>query len=284
VPIKTFVGPTVSALFHQAQSTLGLDAVILHVRRLRGPDGTRFEVTAADPDTAARGAPGHRAAATPALELLVPAQPVTGPLVIALVGPTGSGKTTTLAKLAMHPRIFGSRRVGLIGLDTFRIGAVEQLRTYARIAQLPCHIGYLEEDMVQARSVLADCDVWLVDTPGRSPRHRFDRDQADRLLEAIGPHEVHLVLPAVTPEHVACAALAEPRPVAITHLAITKVDEAPDEAALFELAVDRELPIRWITDGQEVPFDLSGADESLAAARLARDHHWPAARRLEVVT
>ncbi len=271
MPIKTFVGPTVSTLLRQAQVAVGADAVILHVRRLRTREGERFEVTACDPGSAARGAGGRRGPIVPALEQFVPAQSAGGPLVIGVVGPTGVGKTTTIAKLAMHPRIFGSRRVALIGLDTYRIGAREQLRTYAQIARLPCAIVHGEEDLAEARQVAAPADVWLIDTPGRSPRHRFDRDHADRLLEALGPNEVHLALPAACPEHVARAVIAEPRSAKITHLLVTKSDETPDESGLFEIAVDARLPIRWVTDGQDVPLDLTSAEEALAAVRLARD-------------
>ena len=272
MPIKTFVGPTVSTLLQQAQATIGADAVILHVRRLRTREGERFEVTAADPATAARGPSARRGPIAPALELLAPTQPATGPLIIAVVGPTGVGKTTTIAKLAMHPRVFGSRRVALVGLDTFRIGAVEQLRTYAQLARLPSAIVYDEEDLPAVRESLAQADVWLVDCPGRSPRHRLDRDQADQLLAALRPAEVHLALAAATAVHVARAAIAETRPVPITHLLVTKLDEAPDEAGLFEIAVDAKMPIRWVTDGQDVPLDLAGADDAHAAPRMSREH------------
>jgi flagellar biosynthesis protein FlhF len=269
VPIRTLVGANVGALLKQAQVVIGADAVILHVRRIRTPDGTLFEVAAADPATASRGEVVARSAPTAALEMMVPSQPAKGPLVIALVGPTGAGKTTTLAKLATHPRVFGNRRVGLVSLDTFRIGGLEQLKTYAEIARLPFAAAYGPEEVARVRSLMAECDVILVDTPGRSPRYRTDRESAAELLQALQPTEVHLVIPAGTAPHLARGLVREARQPAATHLLVTKRDEAADENGIFELALSQRLPIRWVTDGQEVPFDLASADESIMAARIS---------------
>jgi len=270
VPIRTLVGPNVATLLKQAQLVIGADAVILHVRRVRTPDGTLFEVAASDPATASRGEVVARGKPTAALEMMVPAQPAKGPLVVALVGPTGSGKTTTVAKLATHPRVFGNRRVGLLCLDTFRVGGIDQLKTYAQIAQLPFEVAYSAEDLDRARRKFADCDVILVDTPGRSPRQRNDRESAALLLEALAPNEIHLVIPAGTSSRLARLMVREARSPRITHLLVSKCDEAPDENGVFELAIDDALPIRWTTDGQDVPFDLASADESMLAARISR--------------
>ena len=271
MPLKTLVGSNVPTLLKQAQAAIGPDAVILHVRRIRTPAGEEFEVAAADPATALR-APVVSTSVSPAQELIAPPSPRSGALVIALVGPTGGGKTTTLAKLANHPRVFGPRRVGLLGLDTYRIGALEQLRTYAELAGLPFAVAYSADDLPTARAKLPGCEVILVDTAGRSPKNRLDRDFTDDLLRQLGPHEVHLTIPAATPVPIARRLLREARLPAPTHLLVTKLDEAPDEAGVFELAVDLSLPIRWVTDGQEVPFDLASASEQMTAIRLGRHH------------
>jgi flagellar biosynthesis protein FlhF len=270
VPIKTLTGTNVAALLRQAQAVVGPEAIIMHVRRVRTPDGVQFEVTAADPASALTAGRPSPASLESGAELIAPPQPSRGPLVIALVGPTGAGKTTTIAKLASHPRVFGSRRVGVIGLDTFRIGAVEQLRTYAALAGLPTEIVYGEEDLPRVRAALADCDVWLVDTPGRSPRLRHDRTHVDGLVAALGPTEVHLTVPAGMPAHLVRAVLREPRVARITHLLVTKADEAPDESGPVDVAVEGDLPVRWVADGQDVPFDLTGAEAILSGARMAK--------------
>jgi flagellar biosynthesis protein FlhF len=268
VPLKTFIGTDLATLLRQAQAQVGRDALIVHVRRIRTETGSAFEIAAADPATAGRRAARGPGALDPRLETMTPVSPRSGQLVLAVVGRTGAGKTTAVAKLATHPRLFPGRRIGLLSLDTFRVGAVEQLATYAAIARLPLEIAYRPQDLAAARRRLADRDVILVDTPGRSPRQRRDRESLEVLLDGLRPGEVHLAIPAGTPLHLAAAAADEAAPYRVTHLLATKIDEAPDDAAVFNLAVRRSLPMRWVTTGQDVPFDLGSAAESLAAARL----------------
>ena len=270
MPIKTLTGANVAALLGDAQTAIGPDAVIVHVRRVRTANGTLFEVTAADPVTALTAGRPTSWSVDPGSELIAPPQPPDGPLVIGFVGPTGAGKTTTIAKRAGHPRVFGRRSVGLICLDTFRIGGVEQLRTYAELSGIPSEVVYTEEDVTRVRAQLVSRDVWLIDTPGRSPRLRHDRSHVDSLLAALAPAEVHLTVPAGTPEHRVRALVKEPRLVPVTHLLVTKADEAPDESGPVDLAVNIGMPVRWITDGQDVPFDLAGAEATVSGARLAR--------------
>src|SRR5690606_15288896 len=106
----------------------------------------------------------------PGVPLAQDGAPTARPLIVALVGPTGSGKTTTAAKLALSPHAFGSRKVGLITLDPFRVGGVEQLRTYADIAGLPLEVIYNAREIPAALARLSRCEVIVVDTPGRGPR------------------------------------------------------------------------------------------------------------------
>ena len=113
---------------------------------------------------------------------------------MALVGPTGVGKTTTTAKLAAHFRLHEHRRVGLITVDTYRIAAVEQLRTYADIIDLPMEVASTPDEMRQAIGRLADLDLILMDTAGRSPRDEVQIQELKSLLVEAQPDEVHLVL------------------------------------------------------------------------------------------
>lgn len=269
MPLETLVGSNLAVLLKRARQVVGPDAVILHTRRIRTPDGPAFEVVASDPMTARQRGGERRDPPNAALEAMMPGSPTEGPLIVALVGPTGAGKTTTLAKLASNRRVFGSRRVGLISLDTYRVGGAAQLRTYASIARLPIEVAYGAGDLAGIRERLSDRDVWLVDTPGRSPRHRQDRAESASLLASLAPTEVHLVLPASLSPPLAAAQVRDARRLGVTHLLATKLDEAPDESGLFDLALAHGFPMRWTTDGQDVPFDLGSAAEPLDAGRLA---------------
>ncbi|MBV9881218.1 MAG: hypothetical protein JO180_12015, partial [Gemmatirosa sp.] len=193
------------------------------------------------------------------------------PSVIAFVGPTGAGKTTTAIKSALHPEAFGDRRVGFITLDTYRAGAVAQLETYAQVAGLPLEVVYDAADVAPAMARLAHCDVVIVDTPGRGPKAGGDAEW-QALLDAIAPDETHLVMPATTRGDVAEAVRDAG---AASHVLLTKLDEVPGESGVADLAARLDLPVRWIADGQAIPTDLAvgvprllqalGADSEAAA-------------------
>ena len=129
---------------------------------------------------------------------------VTGPIqvsagegrVVALVGPTGVGKTTTIAKLAANFRLRENRKVGLITVDTYRIAAVEQLRTYADIIDLPMEVVRTPREMREAVARMRSLDLVLMDTAGRSPRDEVNIQELKSILAEAKPAEVHLVLSA----------------------------------------------------------------------------------------
>jgi hypothetical protein len=181
------------------------------------------------------------------------------PVFIALVGPTGSGKTTTIAKLARHPEVFDGLPVGLLCLDTYRIGAVEQLSIYADIARLPLEVVYDASDLKRAMKKLRECEIVLVDTAGRGPGATADVDATVAQLAEIRPAEVHLTVPAGLQLALARGLINRHRAHGVTHLIATKRDEFPDDASVFELAAEWSLPMRWVTTGQEVPDDLEAA-------------------------
>jgi flagellar biosynthesis protein FlhF len=179
------------------------------------------------------------------------------PFHIALVGPTGAGKTTTAAKLAVHAEAFGSRRVGFLALDTYRAGAIEQLQGYADAAELPLEIVYDAAEVAGARRRLASCDVIIIDTPGRGPH---GTDPAWRvILRSIQPQETHLVVPATMRIDLAAALTREFAAAGATHALLTKLDEVPNDAMVAQLAGQLALPLRWVTDGQNIPADLHTA-------------------------
>ena len=274
MPPETFAGPELPALFAQARSTLGPDAVVLAVRRR----GARFELEAdagsaavepVRPRTAApRAATNGREADT--MRPPLRARNSGGPAVLALVGPTGAGKTTTIAKLANHPAVFRGLAVGLLSLDTYRIGAVEQSRIYAELSGLPLEVVYEEAEIRDALRRLRDRDVVLVDTPGRSPRRRQDVAALQAQLGCLAPLETHLTLPAGLQAAHARELLAAHRGLGVTHLIATKLDECPGDLVPFELALDHGLRMRWVANGQEVPRDLEPAVRRLARVEAQR--------------
>jgi flagellar biosynthesis protein FlhF len=280
VPPETFAGSDLSSLFAQARANLGPDAVMLDLKRAGLGRAARFTLTACGPADAP--APGRRSARPrPAPGTAIvgssagmaprrpggPGRSGTQPVVVALVGPTGAGKTTTIAKLANHPKVFGGWSVGMLSLDTYRIGAVEQSRIYAELSGLPFEFAYEEDDVEEALRRLGHREAVLVDTAGRSPRRAQDLTATRRQLKRLGPDEVHLVLPAGLQAAHARRLLEEHRPLGVTHLLVTKLDECPDDSTVFALAAENGLPMRWAATGQEVPGDLAPAAD--APARVA---------------
>jgi flagellar biosynthesis protein FlhF len=188
--------------------------------------------------------------------------------VVALVGPTGVGKTTTVAKLAAAFRLNEQRRVGLITIDTYRIAAVDQLKTYADIMNLPLEVAATAQEMRAALAALSDCQLVLIDTTGRSPRDAMRIAEQRSLLAVADPDEVHLVLSAATSsacQQLATRAYASTNP---TSLILTKLDELPQAGNLAALLRESSLPLSYTTHGQNVPDDIRPAQRRWLARYL----------------
>jgi flagellar biosynthesis protein FlhF len=186
--------------------------------------------------------------------------------VVALVGPTGVGKTTTVAKLAANFKLVQGLRPGLVTVDTYRIAAVEQLRTYAEIIDLPLAVVNAPSEMKRAIDSLGEVDLILIDTAGRSPRDEVKiRELAEALAEA-RPDEVHLVLSAVAGERSLRAAVERFATVRANRLILTKLDEADGLGGILAVLGQANRPVSYLTTGQAVPDDIEPADRS----RLAR--------------
>ncbi|MCH7813560.1 MAG: flagellar biosynthesis protein FlhF, partial [Planctomycetes bacterium] len=125
-----------------------------------------------------------------------------GPTIIALVGPTGVGKTTTIAKLAANFRLRENCSVGLITVDTFRIAAVEQLRTYAQIIDVPLEVVMTPSQLPAALERLNRCELVFIDTAGRSQNDTLRMNELKCYLDQAKPHEVHLVLSGTSSQRV----------------------------------------------------------------------------------
>jgi flagellar biosynthesis protein FlhF len=186
--------------------------------------------------------------------------------VVALVGPTGVGKTTTIAKLAANFRLKEKRKVGLITVDTYRIAAVEQLRTYADIIDLPMAVVSTPREMREAVTRMSDLEIVLMDTAGRSPRDEVKIQELRTMLIEAKADEVHLVLSSVGSAGGLKRTAEQFSPAGTTALVLTKLDEATGLGNLLPLLRASKLPLSYVTDGQNVPDDIEAADQR----RLAR--------------
>jgi flagellar biosynthesis protein FlhF len=188
------------------------------------------------------------------------------PLTIALVGPTGVGKTTTIAKLAAAYKLRQGKKVGLITSDTYRIAAVDQLRTYANIIGLPLKVAQTPREMSGACSALADCDVILIDSAGRSQHDKGRLDEQALFIEAAMPDETHLVLSATAAEPVLNRASERFNVLKPSRVIFSKLDEAVHFGVIVNTCRKVGARVSYVTTGQEVPDEI----ELAQADRLAR--------------
>ncbi|MBK8913524.1 MAG: hypothetical protein IPM64_02805 [Phycisphaerales bacterium] len=188
---------------------------------------------------------------------------------VAIVGPAGAGKTTTVAKLAAQFKIREGRSVALLTLDSQRLAAREQLSRYAEIIEVPLHAA---QGVDEVHDLLASCsaDLLLIDTPGVGPREegRFVRLAA--LLRSARPHEVHLALPGGLAAGVCRLAMQRFAPLGVSHVLLTRLDEAVGMGVLLGALSHAAIRLSYVTSGQRVPTDLAAADaDEIAAGILA---------------
>ncbi len=181
------------------------------------------------------------------------------PHVAAFIGPTGVGKTTTVAKVAAGLRLRYGARVALVTSDTYRIAAVEQLRTYAEIIGLPLEVVRSPGQMVQACLRLSAFDVILIDTAGRGQKDRDRIDETRAILDAAAPHERHLVLSAVAGGRALAREAEAFASVGVDRVLLTKLDEAVALGPLFRMLPAFGRPLSHFTSGQEVPHHIEPA-------------------------
>jgi len=199
------------------------------------------------------------------IEMLVPvttagavARPSTGVgcRSICLIGPTGVGKTTTIAKLAAAFKLRQKQRVGLITIDTYRIAAVDQLRTYANIIGVPLKVVMSPGELVMAMREMSDCDTILIDTAGRSHADQLKLNELAQFIEAAKPTEVHLVLSSTTTQEGMEAAVEKFSGVRVDQIIFTKLDEAVSFGVLLNVARKASKALSYITTGQDVPDNI----------------------------
>ena len=191
------------------------------------------------------------------------------PRTIALIGPTGVGKTTTVAKLAANFKLKQKKKVALITLDTYRIAAVDQLRTYANIIGIPLHVVTTQDELAAAIQLCSNYDAVLIDTAGRSQRDDPKLEQLKSLMAIANPHEVHLVLSSTCSQAVLLDIVERFSAVRTDRIIFTKLDEAVGFGVLLNVARKVNKRLSYITTGQEVPHQIEpGCPARLAALVL----------------
>ena len=189
----------------------------------------------------------------------------TKPYVVALIGPTGVGKTTTVAKLAARHSLGMNKAVGLITIDTYRIAAVDQLKTYAEILNLPLKVVLTPGELDEAIKELSRCDLILIDTAGRSQNDALRLNELRRFLTQARAHEVHLVLSTTSQEANLMQAAERFCKLGVDRILFTKIDEGLGFGVILNVLKRVNRKMSYLTNGQEVPDHIEvGRPEQVA--------------------
>lgn len=190
--------------------------------------------------------------------------------VIAFIGPTGVGKTTTLCKIAAICKFFNHYNIAIVSIDTYRLAAIDQLKTFTDIANISLDIAYDSTELKNMIEKHRDKDIIFIDTVGRSPNNQDHLSELKRLLESISADEVHLIISANTSlssmkEIVKNFGILMPN-----RLIFSKVDEAINYGNIINLINFSHLPISYLTTGQVIPDDIEVADKNKLAGLVIK--------------
>jgi flagellar biosynthesis protein FlhF len=206
-----------------------------------------------------------------AIKVAPPAPAANFQKVIAFVGPTGVGKTTTLAKLAARFSLIERKKVALVTADTYRIAATEQLKTYGKIMGIPVEVADSADDIPLILSKYKHCDLVLVDTAGRSPSNEEQLEELKRFIAKSQSDEIHLVLSATTKYFDMIRIIERFGAVApINRMILTKLDETRFYGAFLNLMNNFQIPLSYYAIGQNVPDDLEVPEVLSLSERIAR--------------
>ncbi|MCZ8536896.1 flagellar biosynthesis protein FlhF [Paenisporosarcina quisquiliarum] len=185
--------------------------------------------------------------------------------IICFIGPTGVGKTTTIAKIAADYLLSEDKKVGLITSDTYRIAAVEQLKTYAGILNIPIRVVESSADLSAAMDDLSDCDIILMDTAGRNYQQKQYIDDLKQMLPDSKKIQINLVLSLTSKYEDMTKIIDNFETIVMDQLILTKKDETSSSGAILNLIYHYSIPIRYIANGQSVPDDILTVTPELIA-------------------
>lgn len=191
--------------------------------------------------------------------------------IVILVGPTGVGKTTTIAKMAGRLALVEKKKVGLLTIDTYRIGAVEQLKTYADIMNIPFRVVFTIKEMETAVESMKDCDVILIDTTGRSSKNVMQISELRAFMKKVNVSSVHLVVSCTTKSRDIDIIADGYRCLNYDSVIITKLDETSTYGSILNICNKTLKPISFVTTGQNVPDDIRLMNSSELASLILRE-------------
>lgn len=194
-----------------------------------------------------------------------------GPKVVVFIGPTGVGKTTTIAKIASHYSMDEKKKIALLTSDTYRIAAAEQLKTYANILEVPFRVIYTEQELVKAVSDFKECDYIFVDTTGHSHQNEEQLKKMQELVASLNgkaDYQVFLVLSATTKYHDLLKIAAKYREISEYQLIFTKLDETESLGNLLNVKLNTGSAIAYTAYGQNVPDDIDVFDPQMTVKQL----------------
>jgi flagellar biosynthesis protein FlhF len=200
----------------------------------------------------------------------IPREKLKKSYVVAMVGPMGVGKTTTVVKLAAIHKLIHRQNVGLITTDTYRIGAIEQLRTFAGIAGIPMEVVYKPSEMEDALRGFRKKDIVFIDTVGRNQRAKKELTDLKKFIEAASPDEIHLVLSVSTNRQTLLDIINRFKVLKPSRLLFSKMDEALTLGGILSVVRQSQLPLSYVTNGQVVPDDILAADGMKLASMICQ--------------
>ena len=184
---------------------------------------------------------------------------------IALVGPTGVGKTTCIAKLAVISKIIHKLKVGLISIDTYRLGAIDQLRIFSEISDIEMAVAYEAEEIPKLVKKFKGKDLIFIDTVGRSQKAKENLEQIRKYLDAAQVDETILVANATSSTRTLNDVAEKFKPLKYTSVIFSKIDEAVAYGNIMNLAVTHNAPVMFLTNGQVIPDDILSVNPAFLA-------------------